>query len=88
MMPASKRIPTAAELAQKKRKIMRVEMISGAGCTIIGAAFLAGSHTMREMSIFLFGWAFGCAFHLTQTVIVDRIARRKKPRRKPNDAED
>jgi hypothetical protein len=88
MMPAGRRIPTTAEIAQKKRKIMRVEVTSAVGCAIIGAAFLAGSHTMREMSIFLFGWVFGCAFHLTQTVILDRIAHRRKPRREHNDAED
>jgi hypothetical protein len=88
MMPASRRAPTAAQLAERKRKIMRTELSTGIGCAIIGAAFLAGSHTMREMSIFLFGWAAACAFHLTQTVIVDRVGRRRKPRRGDPDAED
>lgn len=89
MTPASRRIPTDAELAARKRKIMRTELSTGLGCAILGAAFLAGSHTMREMSIFLFGWAVGCAFHLTQTVTIDRISRRRrKPRRDNQDAED
>jgi hypothetical protein len=72
----------------RKRRIMRVELTSAIGSAIIGAAFLAGSHTMREMSIFLFGWTFGCAFHLTQTVIVDRLKRRKESRRDGEDAKD
>ena len=87
-MPASRRIPITARLARRKRKIMRIELSSAIGCALIGAAFLLGSHTMREMSIFLFGWAIGCTFHLTQTVITDRLGRRKKPRRDSDDAED
>lgn len=68
---------------------MRTELTSGLGCAILGAAFLAGTHTMREMSIFLFGWAIGYTFHLTQTVVIDRISRRRqKPRRDNQDAEN
>jgi len=67
---------------------MRTELSTGVGCALIGAAFLAGSHTMREMSIFLFGWAAGCAVHLTQTVIVGRVSRRRSRRAGGGDAED
>jgi hypothetical protein len=87
-MPAGRRALTPAQLAERKRTIMRTELITAIGCAIIGAVFLAGSHTMREMSIFLFGWAAGCAFHLTQTLIVGRISRRRKPRKDNTDAED
>lgn len=68
---------------------MRTELTTDLGCAILGAAFLAGSHTTREMSIFLFGWTVGCTFHLTQTITIDRTSRRRqKPRRDNQDAED
>ena len=75
-MPA-RRIPTAAQALERKRRIMRVELSTCIGCALIGSAFLTGGHTLREMSIFLFGWAGGCAFHLTQTLIVGWVARRR-----------
>lgn len=56
---------------------MRIELVNCVVCALLGAGFLAGTHTMREMSLVLFGWAFGCVFHLTLTVIVDLIARRR-----------
>jgi len=87
-MPTTDRMTSAEEIAQRKRKVIRTELRTAVGCAIIGAAFLAGTHTMREMSIFLFGWTVGCAFHLTQTVIIKRLGRGKKPRRNSDDAED
>jgi hypothetical protein len=64
-------------LAQRRHKILLIELTSGMGCAIAGAAFLAGSRTVREMSVFLFGWSVGCAAHFTQTVIINQIRRRK-----------
>jgi hypothetical protein len=86
-MSASRSILITTRLAQRKRKIMRTELSTGIGCAVLGGLFLTGGHTLREMSLFLFGWAAGCAFHLTQTLIVGWISSRRN-RRRSSDAED
>jgi hypothetical protein len=86
-IPAGRRIQTAEQLAQRKRKIMRIELSTGIGCAVLGGLFLTSGHTLREMSLFLFGWAAGCAFHLTQTLIVGWISSRRN-RGGSSDAED
>ncbi|MCW3020411.1 MAG: hypothetical protein JWN10_2719 [Solirubrobacterales bacterium] len=87
-MSAGRRIPTAERLAQRKRKIMRTELGTGIGCAVLGVLFLTGEHTLREMSLFLLGWAAGCAFHLTQTLIVGWTSSRPTPGAGGDDAED
>jgi len=87
-MPGVRGTSREAELAGRRRRVLRTEIATGGGSAIIGAVFLAGSHTMREMSIFLFGWAGGCAVHLAQTVITGRLAHRRDRKRESRDAED
>ena len=81
-----RRALTAMQLAEHRRRIMRTELTTGIGCALLGAAFLAGGHTQREMSIFLFGWAAGCAVHLTQTLLTSRLANRRAA--KDHDVDD
>jgi hypothetical protein len=78
-MMSARRIRTPAQALERKRRIMRIELSTCVGCALTGAVFLTGGHTLREMSIFLFGWSAGCAFHLTQTMVAGRLARRHPP---------
>jgi hypothetical protein len=75
------RAPTAlthpAALRARRARIIRVEIISCATSAALGAAFQAGSHTLGEVSLVLFGWAAGCALHLTLTLFVTTLGKRR-----------
>jgi len=60
---------------------VRIEVASAAGCAIIGALFELGGQTLRGMAIFLFGWSFGCVFHLATMFLTRRHGsqRRRQP---------
>lgn len=68
---------TSQPQAERRHVIIRTAIISCIGCTVLGAVFLTGGHTLRQMSIFMFGWAIGCAVFLIRTVIGDRIDRHR-----------
>jgi hypothetical protein len=70
---------SAAQVHRRKRKIMRIELSSCIVCAILGGAFFFGDRVLHDISIFLLGWAVGCAVHLA-TLIVERIAHRGTPR--------
>ena len=76
-MPPNKRVAIDARLATRRRNVLRTEVATAVGSVLIGGLFLAGNHAMHEISIFLFGWALGCAVHLTQVVITNQLARRR-----------
>jgi hypothetical protein len=71
-------IARESRAVSRRRRIVRTELVSGVGCALLGVAFRAGGHTLQEMSLFLFGWAAGCAVHLTQTLILGILAQRRE----------
>jgi len=66
-----------AAMRARRARIIRVEVISCAACAALGAAFQAGGHTLGEVSLVLFGWAAGCALHLTLTLFVATFGKRR-----------
>jgi hypothetical protein len=64
------------KLPRQRREIVIVEAIICAGCALIGAVFLLGGHTLRSMSVFLFGWAAGGVLHLATVGVQEWRARR------------
>ena len=55
--PAQKVAADPLALRTRRERIIRIEIISGAGSAVIGAAFQAGGHTLGQVSLVLFGWA-------------------------------
>jgi hypothetical protein len=62
--------------SERRRHIVRVEVATMIGSAIVGGALLPLGGTPARMSLFLFGWAGGCALHLLLAPLQRRIARR------------
>jgi hypothetical protein len=60
---------------KRQRYIFRIEISSCVGCAALGSAlYVVAGSTLRDVWLPLFGWAFGCCFHLIQVLISHYIA--------------
>ncbi|MGH2851104.1 MAG: hypothetical protein ACRDLP_10855 [Solirubrobacteraceae bacterium] len=73
--PATRAQP--ATIRARQARIIRIELVSCVASVALGAAFEAGGHTLRDVSLGLFGWAAGTAAHLTLTFAGSRLRRRR-----------
>lgn len=61
----------------RPRQVLRVEISTMIGSAIAGGALLPFGGTPGRMSLFLFGWAGGCAAHLLVYSAQEWLRRRR-----------
>jgi hypothetical protein len=71
---------TPERIEETRRRIIRVCLTTGLGCAVIGGAFLlAGSHTLHQMAVFLFGWSVGCVAVYLNILVQRQVTRGRPP---------
>jgi hypothetical protein len=66
-----------ASVRARQTRIVRIEIVSCILCLALGAAFETGGHTLRDVSVGLFGWAAGSGAHLTLMLASSRLSKRR-----------
>lgn len=60
------------------RRVVRVEISTMVGSAVVGGGLLPFGGTPGRMSLFLFGWAGGCAAHLLLYATQQWLRRRRE----------
>jgi hypothetical protein len=75
----SGRRKTPEQLEEARRRIIRVCLTTAIGCALIGVVFvLLGSHTLHEMSLFMFGVSVGCVAAYVNFLIQRLVQRGRR----------
>jgi predicted membrane channel-forming protein YqfA (hemolysin III family) len=74
-----RRSKTPEQIEETRRRIMRICLTTALGCAVIGIVFrLTANYTLREMSLFLFGWAAGCVAAYLNTRVQRLVQRARR----------